>query len=92
MGTLGIQKSDQYYWLASRLVDDDGFNSALFFNIRSSSGGGRLGDFRLCYIGNAGTLKSSSASYGLRPVFTLKSNVKVTGGAGTTSNPYTLGT
>ena len=29
--------------------------------------------------------------YGVRPVLYLKSNVKITGGSGTSSNPYTLG-
>ena len=31
------------------------------------------------------------ATYGLRPVFTLKDEVKVTGGSGTEDDPYTLG-
>ena len=31
-------------------------------------------------------------SYGLRSVFTLKDTIKVTGGNGTSSSPYTLGT
>ena len=36
--------------------------------------------------------KGYSKTYGLRPVFKLKTNVKVTGGKGTSSSPYTLGT
>ena len=34
---------------------------------------------------------SYEATYGLRPVFTLKDEVKVTGGSGTQDDPYTLG-
>lgn len=34
---------------------------------------------------------SSEATYGLRPVFTLKEEVKITGGSGTKDDPYTLG-
>ena len=36
-------------------------------------------------------IKSHEYTDGIRPVFTLKSNVKVTGGAGTSTSPYTLG-
>lgn len=34
---------------------------------------------------------STSVTYGLRPVFTLKSTVRVVGGSGTSSSPYVLG-
>lgn len=35
--------------------------------------------------------RSSSYYSGLRPVFTLKSGLKVTGGSGTEQSPYILG-
>ena len=38
-----------------------------------------------------GALHDYDFTCGLRPVFTLKSNVKVTGGSGTSASPYTLG-
>ena len=37
-------------------------------------------------------LSSIRKGYGFRPVFTLKPEIKVTGGSGTSNNPYTLGT
>ena len=37
-------------------------------------------------------LSSIRKGYGFRPVFTLKSGLKVTGGSGTSNDPYTLGT
>ena len=54
-----------------------------------SSGGGLYND-AICVVTNRATLPKSYTR-GLRPVFTLKSNVKVTGGSGTSDNPYTLG-
>ena len=44
-------------------------------------------------VRSSGTLYYTNASYsnGVRPVVTLSSNIQITGGAGTSSNPYTLG-
>ena len=41
------------------------------------------------YINSGG--RNVTSSYAVRPVLYLKSNVKITGGFGTSSNPYTLG-
>ena len=35
--------------------------------------------------------KGSTATYGFRPCIKLKTSVKITGGNGTSSSPYTLG-
>ena len=40
----------------------------------------------------SGTDRSYNFSRGLRPVFKLKSTLIITGGSGTSSSPYTLGT
>ena len=91
MTSLKIQNINKDYWLASREVN-------------SNSG---VTDFFVCHVVDTGTLTggylcgvrlsgqtgrwSAYVNCGLRPVFTLKTNVKVTGGAGTSANPYTLG-
>ena len=45
------------------------------------------------YVTSSGAFNSYTAysSYGVRPVLTLKSNIQITGGTGTSSSPYTLG-
>ena len=91
MGKLGIRKSNNHFWLASREVISG--SNGINFGVRYSSGGGGVSTQNLCYIYSDGTgdaLKSSS--HGLRPVMTLKSTVKVIGGNGTSSSPYKLGT
>ena len=45
----------------------------------------------LCFVHSSGGTSADSYSYGLRPCFTLKSGIKVTGGDGTSGSPYTLG-
>ena len=76
------------YWLASR-------------DVRSNSSGCR---FRVCFVNNAGELVSGglcdvasggnsvgySPVFDLRPCFALKSDIKITGGNGTSENPYTM--
>ena len=41
------------------------------------------------YINSGG--RNVSSSYAVRPTLYLKSNVKITGGSGTSTDPYTLG-
>ncbi len=45
------------------------------------------GNIQGAYVGNV----VGSGSYAVMPVLYLKSNVKITGGSGTSSDPYTLG-
>ena len=47
-------------------------------------------DCAMCVI-FIGYTYSGNDTHGLRPVFTLKSDIKVTGGSGTDEDPYTLG-
>ncbi len=92
MGTLGIRASDDYYFMASRIaVSGIGTTSTCNFNIRRVNTDGNLDYGLLCYVNSADRVSSNSHNYGLRPIFTLKSEIKVTGGSGTESSPYTLG-
>ena len=92
MGALGIRKSNDNYWLASR-------------NVTSFSDRNRSSRFEVRYVFTDGALESMAIGYayelynqvcsysrdlGLRPVFHLKPGIKVTGGNGTSSSPYTL--
>ena len=90
MEALGIKSSDKTYWLASCYVYSASSYST--FNVRFVYASGGLNDDLLCTVYNAGGVLSYSHSRGLRPCFTLKSGIKVTGGSGTESSPYTLGT
>ena len=85
MLTLGIRDIDDVYWFASRSVSS---NSTLsHFNIRNTSIQGHV----LCSVYSHAYVASSSNTYGLRPIFQLKSEIKVTAGTGEEENPYILG-
>ncbi len=89
MNSLGIHKIDDHYWLASRYVGS--MSNGCYFGIRFVYSYGTLDDGRLCRVYTDAPRSSYGYSYGLRPVFKLKSGIKVTGGSGTESSPYTLG-
>ena len=93
METLGVSNTDRAYWLASRNVRSyrtDGTDSAFCVRIGYPSGG-LLGDNDLCRVGSGGLAYAESNTKGLRPVFILKSDIKITGGTGESGSPYTLG-
>ena len=77
-----------YYWLASRHVRATSSNSS--FYVRGVNTSGSLYNSRLCYVYSYGRTDGYRISIGLRPVFHLKSGIKVTGGDGSEGNPYTL--
>ena len=86
---LGLRVADKGFWLASRGVYS--ISHRTYFMVHTiSSSGVRSGNY-LCYLESNGSTYSDSATNGLRPVFHLKSGLKVTGGNGTSDNPYTLG-
>ena len=86
---LGLRVADKGFWLASRGVYS--ISHRTYFMVHTiSSSGVRSGNY-LCYLESNGSTYSDSATNGLRPVFHLKSELKVTGGNGTSDNPYTLG-
>ncbi len=92
MEELGIKEANDMYWLASRNVttivsNPASSNFAVFYGAINGSYALDM----ICEVYN-GFSSSRSASHGLRPVFTLKPEIKVTGGSGTSDNPYTLGT
>ena len=91
LGIAGISNSS-YYWLASRHVHSNSYYS--FFSVRYvyPSGSLNFNDYsNLCQVYSGGGTNAGSFSNGFRPVFTLKSGIKVTGGSGTSGSPYTLG-
>ncbi len=91
MKVLGIHDIDGNYWLASRCVIY--FNTWNGFYVRYVDTSGILHENEyVFYVGSDGDEVSVSDTRGLRPIFLLRSNVKVTGGAGEEGDPYTLGT
>ena len=91
MKLLNINNIGKYYWLASRYVESESYYSGFYIRGIDSKGNLTNGGL-LCDIASNGTINSDPRYNDLRPVFTLKSNIKITGGSGTESDPYTLGT
>ena len=89
MTTLKINDIDDIYWLASRLVSSS--SNVSRFSVRYVDASGNVDFNGLCAVYSNGLTYASSNSSGLRPVFTLKSGIKVTGGNGESGTPYTLG-
>ena len=89
MESLEINDIDDRYWLASRLVRSSSNNS--YFNVRCVLTSGSVASSGLCFVYSVGDAFANFNSNGLRPVFTLKSGIKVTGGNGESGTPYTLG-
>ena len=90
MEALEINNIADAYWVASRDVNSSSSRSN--FRVRYVSTSGNVnsrGD--LCLVYSNGDTNAYLISYGLRPVFTLKSGIKVTGGNGESGTPYTLG-
>ena len=87
MGTLNIRRANSDYWLASRSVDSGTLSS--YFNVRYVNTNGIVQGLDFCYVGSSGNIRANERSTGFRPVFTLKSGIKVTEGDGE-ATPYTL--
>ena len=90
MKVLEINNIGKGYWLASRNVFSGSLDSN--FDVRYVSSSGFLSSNYLFHVFSGGDTFLRSYSNGLRPVFVLKSGIKVTGGNGEESSPYTLGT
>ena len=90
MQGLGINRISNNYWLASRQPIESLLRSG--FNIAYVDTTGKRLNEGLCGVSKSAGVDSSSTTYGIRVVFTLKSGIKITGGSGTSSNPYILGT
>ena len=88
-GTTNTYNNNGYVWLASRdLLADDEFSE---FSVRvlGSSGNVLLDD--IFFESSNNDVNSYSASCGVRPVITLRSDLRIISGAGTQANPYILG-
>ena len=93
MNTLNIHNISKYYWMASRIVGSNSNNSAVYVHyVNVNEEDAVLVSTNLCLVNYSGYSRSFSALRGFRPVFTLKSGIVITGGAGTAVSPYTLGT
>ena len=88
MNNLNIMKTGEKYWLASRDVSSN--SSFCGFNVRLVITDGRLSSSFLCFVFSSGNPKGGSNTSGLRPCFSLKSDIKITGGNGTSDSPYTM--
>ena len=77
------------YWLASRAVNSS-FN-VTYFRVRCVDSDWGVVGSDLCNVSLRISPQGGRASNGLRPVFTLKSGIKVTSGNGESGTPYTLG-
>ena len=83
----GIKPVSDYYWLASRSVYSN--SNISHFNVRLVNTSGNLNRDDLCSVGFYGNTSSNGHAYGFRPVFTLKSDIKITEGDGV-DKPYRL--
>ena len=88
LNSLGLNISTGYTWLASRFVNS--YPSVTSFMVRYVySGGGASGDY-LCGVYSDGRVGSGSPSNAFRPVFLLPSGVIISGGDGSSGNPYVI--
>ena len=90
MTELGIAESNEHYWMASRSIYDSATSYAEIHVKLVSWYSGSLAAEEFFHIGED-EVRGEGGTNGLRPVFKLRSNVKITGGSGTESDPYTLG-
>ncbi len=90
MRAANIMTTGEYYWLASRFVDSDSSNC--YFRVRGVYTRGSLYYDSLCYVRSAGSTNSGSYVRGLRPCISLKSDIKVVAGDGSSEETaYELG-
>lgn len=89
MGTLSIRTTGEAYWLASR--DVIAVTRYTRFDVRYVTANGSSNYYYLFYVNSSGNIGTLAPSYGVRPVLHLTPGVKITGGEGTETSPYTLG-
>ena len=87
MNSLVIHNIGKYYWLASRNVYANGSSSGFVVRRVLTN---MLHYSNLYSVYSNGQTFPYDQNNGLRPVFRLKSGIKVTSGDGTPENPYTL--
>ena len=67
----------------------NGFHVRYIYNVPGHSQGS-LSSNEVCRVKSFGNWSGYSVSQGFRPVFTLKSDIKISGGDGSETTPYTL--
>lgn len=75
------------YWVASRQVDFDNGNT-IMFGLRRVEGNQIYGS--TLYNASKGGWGTSSAGVSLRPIVSLKSNIKLSTGNGSSGAPYQI--
>ena len=75
-------------WLASRTIISTDMIS--IFDIRYLNENGSDGGAGLFGSYSDGNSNDGPFSFGVRPIISLKSGLKITGGEGTLTNPYTI--
>ena len=88
MKKLNMWENGKIYWIASRVVYSK--SSLCNFNVRTVNESGELKSGYLCFVSTTGGVSGDLFSYGIRPCFSLKSDIKITGGNGTSEQPYTM--
>ncbi len=89
MESLNIWTTGEHYWLASRFVEYS-TSGSYNFHVRKVNNDGYLGSNYLCSLLGRNGAYGNLAGCGLRPCFALKSDIKITGGNGTSGSPYTM--
>jgi len=89
MTNANIKTTGQSYWLASREVVS--LPSFCSFYVRHVYAGSDLDNYYLCNVNSYGGANGGSYSFGLRPCFSLRSDIKITGGDGQSeATAYTM--
>ena len=85
--TTELQKTSDKYWMASRFVRSDSSttNFIMYFMFPE----GELSSTNLCIIYSGGGTNGYGDTYGFRPIFTLKSGIKISNN-NETNEPFTL--
>lgn len=89
LNAVGLYTIDEIYWMASRIVT--GANCCI--RCADQSVGGTTGSanyHEICSVNSKGRVNSAYGEEGLRPVFYITSNARITGGNGTSGNPYVI--
>lgn len=90
MEALGIWTTGEYYWLASRTVYSSSSDCVFYVRCVYASGDLDISVF-LCIVYSDGSAYGDSCSFGLRPCFSLKSDITITGGDGKSeATAYTM--
>ena len=69
---------------------DSSGNQYCNFIIRNVNGKNELSGKNLCHLNSANSTWGNLYKVGLRPCFSLKTNIKITGGDGSKETPYTM--